>query len=656
MRSRVLADSSRPSPWPSTTVRYVEQAGGRLGLEIFPEGRELKSYNSDSLVQAKIVGEPYPGGFAQGHTMRNAHGFRLEQRDGARTTLRNSAGHRIEHRLLPRDGIFEVRTTFFNDTKKPVGLEMLSSFSLGGITGKLRVHRFRSVWSAEGRLDTQTVEGLQLEKSWAGILAVSERFGQVGTLPVRKWFPFVAIEDAAAGIVWGAQIAWAGSWQLEIYRRDSDLCISGGLADREFGHWLKWLEPGESLEAPPAFIACVAGTLDDLCDRFLGAQRVDAPALERELPIAFNEWCTSWGKPKHDEIVAIAQRLRDTPVRYLVIDAGWYQSEKGRWYSEHGDWRESAAQFPDGIVATAAAIREQGLIPGLWFEFETCGEDSEAFSMSEHLLKRDGVPITVNGRRFWDLNDPWVIEYLSQRVIELLKRGGFGYLKIDYNETLGIGTDDPDGLRQQVLASYEFLSKIRRELPDLTIENCASGGHRLEPSMLALTALSSFSDAHESLEIPIIAASLQRLVRARQSQIWAVLRKADSDRRLSYSLAAGFLGRLCLSGDVTELNPAQWELVLDALELYQRAVPIIRHGTSRVVSHIGESWRKPTGWQAVVRTWRDRALVVAHTFESAPPNIELPQPEGKWQILGQFPNPPLAGDFSARVLLLERSS
>ncbi len=75
--------------------------------------------------------------------------------------------------------------------------------------------------------------------------------------------------------------------------------------------------------------------------------------------------------------------------------------------------------------------------------------------------------------------------------------------------------------------------------------------------MLALSAMSSFSDAHESLDIPIIAANLHRVMLPRQSQIWAVLRKGDDQRRLVYSLAATFLGRMCISGDIVDLSDAQ---------------------------------------------------------------------------------------------------
>src|SRR5215813_10912346 len=96
--------------------------------------------------------------------------------------------------------------------------------------------------------------------------------------------------------------------------------------------------------------------------------------------------------------------------------------------------------FPQGIAATAAAIREQGLIPGIWFEFGVVGSQSALFdSQTEHFLKRDGQPVVAGQRHFWDFRDPWVREYLRAKVIAQLWEAGFGYIKVDYNETIGIG-------------------------------------------------------------------------------------------------------------------------------------------------------------------------------------------------------------------------
>ncbi len=655
-----------PASAVAAAVQRRENLHGTPYIDLLPFGEPWAATVVESLVQFKLAGEPYTGGFVQGHSMRQSESvsrfasFAQEAVEGVGgksiiTRLVRADGCEVMHRLIHHEGgsAFEIRCSLINRSSRPVRLEMMSSFSLGGITpfapddasGRLRVHRFRTGWSAEGRRVTETIEALHLERSWSGTAAFSERFGQTGTMPVRKWFPFVAVEDTVTGVVWGAQLSWSGSWQMEIFRQHDDVALSGGLANREFGHWMKTLQPGETFEAPPAFVSCVQGSLDDLCDRLTRVQHRAAdlhPQVEHDLPVVFNEWCTTWGDPSHEHICQLADRLQGTPVRYLVIDAGWYKRGESDWSSGHGDWIPSTELFPDGIEATAAAIRKRGLIPGLWFEMETVGSQSTAFSLLDHMLQRDGVPVTCRDRRFWNLNDPAAVDFLTERVIDLLERCGFGYLKVDYNETAGIGFDDPDslgeGLRKQIEGQYRFFEKIRRRLPDLVIENCSSGGHRLEPSMLARSAMSSFSDAHELPEIPIIAANLHRLILPRQSQIWAVLHRSDTPRRLRFSLAATFLGRMCLSGEVEQLAAAQWQAVQQAMTLYQKAAPIIKHGTSRVFGNLGPSWRHPTGWQAVRRVSDDgkSALLVVHTFANAPATIEVPWPEGSWQVAGHL--------------------
>ncbi len=672
---------------PRTSLR------GEDFIDVLPGDDPWPARPVESLIQFKLVGDPYPGAFAQGHTLRNSETHRrfgyskqeVLEDDGSKTiitTLAAADGCEASHHLVWKktDAALTCHSTFTNGSAADVKLELLSSFSLCGLSpfdsgdsaGRLFVHRFRSGWSAEGRHECRSIEELHLERSWSGASAFSERFGQLGTMPVRRWFPFCAIEDREAGVFWGAQLAWAGSWQMEVFRQHDDLALSGGLADREFGHWMKTIAPGETFTSPYATISCVAGSLDDLCDRLTATQdtAVNAqPEVEQDLPVVFNEWCTTWGDPSHENLLAIADRLNGSGVRYLVIDAGWYKQDGTDWSSGHGDWNPGATLFPNGLKATADAIRERGLIPGLWFEMETVGSQSASFKLGRHFITRDGIPITVRERRFWDLNDPDAIKFLTSKVIDLLESCGFGYLKVDYNETAGLGCDHPDsqgeGLRQQIEGTYRFFERIRERLPDLVIENCSSGGHRLEPSMLALTAMSSFSDAHELVEIPIIAANLHPLILPRQNQIWAVLHPTDSPQRIRYSLAATFLGRMCLSGGIEKLSAASWELTKEAIALYQKAAPVIKYGVSRRFGDVGASWRHPQGWQAVVRTSDKHALVVVHSFAGSPSEVEVPL-KGNWKLQETFSDgsAEIAGavlkltrdaDFSGSVFLLERA-
>jgi alpha-galactosidase len=613
----------------------------------------------DPLVHVKVLAEDYPGGFAQGRTLRGAGGLRFVSQTAedradvrfVRTRFVHDCGLEAMHEVQWSVGApyVTVQTTVINEGTRPVTLEAVTSFSLDGITPfdatdaaeRLWIHRFRSGWSAEGRLESMPAELLGLDRSWSGHAAFSERFGQVGSIPARGFFPRVLVEDRPAGVYWGAQVCWAGSWQLELYRKHDHLCLSGGLADREFGHWMKTLVPGESLVTPMAVLTVVCGSLEDACDR-LNAQMIPAaerqPAVEQELPIVFNDWCTSWGYRTHDTVVALADRLKGTPVKYFVIDAGWYGAA-GQWECAQGDWEVHSTSFPGGFRATTDALRARGLIPGLWCEAEIVGRDSKAFQLTEHLLQRDGLPLTVRGRRFWNLRDPWVQDYLGQRVIQLLKDGGFGYLKLDYNETIGIGCDGDDslgeGLRRHVEEGiYPWFDRLRSELPKLVIENCASGGHRQEPSIVSRCAMTSFSDAHETVDIPIIGANLQRLLLARQMQIWVVLRASDTSQRMVYTLAAAFLGRMCLSGDIHLLSDTQWLLVSEAMAFYREASGVIKHGQARRFGPPVLNYHHPKGWQAVMRKREGRILGVVHCFgdcSGEDVRFDVPWP-GDWRV------------------------
>ena len=145
--------------------------------------------------------------------------------------------------------------------------------------------------------------------------------------------------------------------------------------------------------------------------------------------------------------------------------------------------------------------------------------------------------------------------------------------------------------------------------------------------MMALSDYASFSDAHECVHIPVIAAHLHRLIRPEQSQIWAVLRKTDSIRRIHYSLVNTFLGVMCLSGDIFDLSAEQWETVDRAIAFYRDVSPIIRNGESAFTGEVFDGFAHPEGWQAVVRTEKmtGRTLVVLHTFAGAlPEKVRIP--------------------------------
>ncbi len=610
-------------------------------------------------VQLKIRGDGFGGHFINGISMAES-----ESKNKLKTVYSDENESRYEYEdkykvtaYHRKNGdVYECCSVFENCSDAPVTVEMLSSFCIREFQADT-LHRATSFWSAEGKLLSQTLTSLNMEPSWNGHGIRIEKFGQIGSMPVRKWFPFVAVENSSTKEFIGVQLYCPSSWQMELFRYKEPLTLAGGLADFDYGHWCKEIAPGESFTTPKAVIA-TGNCLEKVCDLLVKAQKPDIAPIEENLPVIFNEYCTSWGNPTIENLEKTAKKLQGSGVKYLVMDSGWYKEEDKYWWDTIGDWNVSKVLFPNGLKEVCDMIKSYGLVPGIWFEMESVASLSKIYNETEHLVSRFGTPLNVEGRRFLDLRDEWCVKYLDEKVIKLLRDSGYGYLKVDYNDTIGVGCDGAEslgeGLRQYVQASQRYFRRIKEQLPKLVIENCASGGHRLEPSMMELCSQASFSDAHECVSIPIIAANVQRLIRPSQSQIWAVLRAKDDIHRTYYSLVSGFLGRLCLSGEIFDLPEENWQAALDAIKFYDKIKHIIKDGYTSLITCKAEDYNAPEGYQIVLRELEGEALLIVHTFQNGanPPYEKILE---NWEIKEDFGSS-LQGDFRAKAFLLRRKN
>lgn len=569
-----------------------------------------------------------------------------------KTLLSAEEGYEVLHTISYLKGTKAITcdTEFINNSDRVFELEMLSSFCLDDLspyqkdndqTGKLAVHRFLGSWALEGRHTCTPIEDLGLQKAWCAPFLKNEKFGSVGSWTTQKYFPQAAVEDLENHILWAASLETVSSWQMELSRDGDVLSFSGGLADTETGAWMKKVAPGEHFCAPRARLAVACGDYQDVFQNLLTLQKVAAKKYgEKGLPVTFNEYCSSWGNPTQSKELEYARILKDKGVGYFVIDAGWTKGSHEQW--GNGEWLLDEERFPD-LKAMNSEIREMGMVPGIWFEFEATTEGSRVFAKEfDHMhLQREGQVIYFGrDRSFWDFRRKDVQDFLKEHVIDFLREYDFGYMKVDYNGNIGLGCDGAEslgeGLRQQMEAVKQFFMRIKEELPDLVVENCASGAHRMEPAMMSVTGLNSFSDAHEAKEIPYIAGNQQCICLPSQNLIWAVLRQDDDKQRLEYSMSAGFLGRLCLSGDIEQLNEKQWKVVIDGLTFYRKAEEVLTEGTSRVYRSREGFIRHPAGLQAVTQKTQDEMLLVCHGFYKADEDSLLIPLDGEWKVADTF--------------------
>lgn len=668
---------------PSDSEKYISE--DKLIL------KERNYSAPDSAIQVHVFGDRVNKQYSAGQSMRNSRSaFALKYVGQTKKTkgkvteivsrCEREDGQFAEHHLLRKcgDRFLECYTVYGNDSDREITLEMLSSFSIGSLTpfrmdnvsDSIDIYRMRSQWSAEAKLEKMSATDLLMEPSWMNYGVRGERFGSIGSMPSRKFMPFIGVTDRERRVTWAASLAWAGSWQMEFYLAQDSVNISGGLADYEFGHWRKTLKPGERLETPHAFLVCVSGGIDKAAQYLTEAQLSSAvPEAEQDLPVLYNEYCRNWGKCSEKNLIPAMDAAAALGAKVFVIDAGWseYSFDKnGRRWSVREEY------YPDGLESVVSRIHSLGMRAGVWFEPESFEYEGENEDLP--LLKRDGRVIRNLERVFLDMTDKKARHSLDEGVTGFLKKYCFDYVKFDYNENIGVGCDGAEspaeGLRKNVNAVYDFYRSVKKAMPELTVEMCSSGGMRCEPSIISLGDMMSFSDIHEALEEPIVACDIQRVLHPVKNQVWATLHPTDSDDRLIYTLACGFYGRLCLSGPIDELSAHQSDIVRRAVAAYRLAVPVIKDGFTYFIGKT-PSQRHPKGYKGCIRVGNGghEALVVVHAFEDAPSVIKTGKsalrsmrikqifaPEGVQAELSDG-SLTLKGmrDFTATVVLVERN-
>lgn len=632
------------------TASYLLNSKNQIVLLLLPKEmkaellsqKNANAYERSSLVHLQLSEDSagmFSNSFKLSETLDRLHYKSItEKEDEAAitviTTEESDEKFGIRHYLTYRKaekGV-EIYTEFYNNSGRELRLEYLTSVSLDALSPylndegsrKLVFHRFKAGWSMEGLLQSDTLLRLGLEKAW-GMSGESIKLGALGSRPVREYHPYAALEDTENKVIWGVYLAQNSSWQMELTRVWNSVSLSIGLPDSVFGLWSKRICSNERFVSPVSYVSVTKGGIAELSNRLLSMRHsaIDALGEENDMAISFNDYAMTWGHPTEEKMLAVADILKRGKTKYLVMDANWYAP-----YRAVGDWNVNMEAFPDGLKAYCEKVRERGMIPGLWMEFERAGNLAKIYTDDSKMITKDGHAIVghvINGGigKYFDFRKPEAVKYLDEKIIRLLKENNVGYLKVDYNASMGAGIDGEDSpgenLRAHMQLVRDYFLKIKENVPGIVIENCAGGGCRLEPSMMDITELSSASDTHEVYEAAVVAANLHYLTPPRQNLIWASLHPEYSKERFSYVISQTFLGRLCWSGDIPGLREEQLQEMFDAENFYEKVSHIIRRGNSFIFRTDECSFHSPTGTQVVIRysESKDEALAVVHHFRNA---------------------------------------
>jgi alpha-galactosidase len=543
---------------------------------------------------------------------------------------------RVESVYEAFDGVSVVRrySRVTNKGDSPVGIEFLSSAMLHGLAApqeydrELRIHVAQNSWMAEGQWHTLRPSEMGFVEnertSWSEAQA-----GSVGSWSSERYLPMAMAENTRLGLTWFWQIEHNGSWYWEISNvsaRDNNAddvyAYLGGPDDLHSAAW-KQLKPGETYETVPVAVGCVRGGFSEAVEALTRYRRkvCERPHKNNsQCPVIFNDFMNClWADPTEaNELPMIAAAAR-AGCEYYVIDAGWYAELHEDWSQTLGSWQASATRFPRGLKFLLDQIRQAGMIPGLWLEPEVAGPKSSLAKKPDNwFFVRHGKRVLKNSRFLLDFRNPEVRAYLDQVIERVVNDYGVGYIKMDYNVDSLQGTEiNADSFGQGLLdhnrAHLAWLDGILSRYPGLTIENCGSGGGRMDYAMLSRLQIQSMTDQEDYLKLPAILVGASAAVLPEQLAIWCYpLANADADQA-SFNMVTGMMCRIHQSGRPDSLSPEAWKQVAEGIRVYKdvlrkhipAAVPFYPLGTSDVTDFktpIALGMRSPQ--QTLLAVWR----------------------------------------------------
>lgn len=522
----------------------------------------------------------------------------------------NDVGNRYEFMLVDPEKKIEVRVfwQFYRDipilraygevkniSKETVGLEYISSFKLpyfdrtdgGKRSDNVVVSIPHNAWFCEVDWKQQTMAELGFESdTWDS----SKRlyYGNTSTFSTNQYLPMGLLENRRLGGHYFFQLENQGAWNWEISLNQevSQLVLSG--PEDQDNQAYRALPPGETFQTIPIAIGYADGVLSNSIQELTKYRRKIRRQNRdnEELPVIFNDYMNClMGDPTTEKELPLIKAAAKVGCEVFCIDCGWYADADVSWWPSIGDWQPSKTRFPEGITYLTNYIKEQGMIPGLWLELESAGVSSELAKTKPDswFFTRHGKRVVNRERLQLDFRNPEVRAYCFDVVKRLVEEYGVGYIKMDYNINAGVGPEiDCDsygaGLLDNNRAHLNWLRSIFEAFPELTIENCSSGGMRMDYAMLAECSLQSVTDQTSLLENAQIAAFAATAVTPEQAAIWSYPNKDETESAVIMNMVNAMLGRIHQSGFIQEMAPEKLALVQEGIACYKEYRHLLKAG------------------------------------------------------------------------------
>jgi alpha-galactosidase len=293
-------------------------------------------------------------------------------------------------------------------------------------------------------------------------------------------FPFFNVQYGDEGMI--TAIGWSGQWRAALERSAT------GPAALRAGMELTSLRlhPGEKIRTPRILVLPWKGDPIIAHNRFRRLLLFEYAPRQNgrptRLPIAlqcFDRYVgarADWGTETCQ--LQAAKAARDLGCDTHWLDAAWFE---GGFPDGVGNWFCQRQHFPNGLKPLSDACHQLGLKLIVWFEPERVARGTQ--------IARDHPEFVFGGNQggLFKLGDPAARQWLTGLLSRLISEFGLNTYRNDFNmDPLSSWrhADAPDrqGITeiQYVEGLYALWSELLARHPGLKIDNCASGGRRID--------------------------------------------------------------------------------------------------------------------------------------------------------------------------------
>lgn len=341
----------------------------------------------------------------------------------------------------------------------------------------------------------------------------------------------------------------------------------------------------ESYVGPWVFVVAADDGLDGIAARLHAWQRSlsSHPAPQ---PVVFNTWEAVYFDHDLAALLPLVERAARVGVERFVLDDGWFRGRRDPT-AGLGDWVVDEAVWPDGLTPLIAAVRAAGMDFGIWVEPEMVNPDSDLYRAHPDwvLSARGRLPLLHRDQLVLDLTNPGAWQHVHDQLDTLLTENEIGFVKWDHNrELLEAGSSLRHGApsaHRQNAAFGRLLDSLRERHPSVAFESCASGGARMDLSVIERVQRVWTSDQTDALARQRIQRwSAQLIAPEYLAAHVASPTSHHSGRTFSLDFRAGtaLFGSFGIEWDLGQANESELSRLAEWVATYKRWRPLLGSG------------------------------------------------------------------------------